>query len=192
MAKAKRADIVYKASCQKVLNEEEFNSYVPLEGEIVVKRGTKLVDGIKTPYFTVKMGKTNGETLEFATTDSIGNIFEQINNCLNEVEEIKEIVADNDALIQSKVDAAINKFANEISDDNIVNTFKELVDYVAEHETESLQFIEIINQLDESKIDKDQYNNDMDNVNERINTLEDYMNSSVININLINGGNADQ
>jgi hypothetical protein len=34
------------------------------------------------------------------------------------------------------VDEAINRFATEISDDNTINTFKELVDYAAEHQSD--------------------------------------------------------
>ena len=39
--------------------------------------------------------------------------------------------------IQKKVDTAINDFATKISDDGTVNTFKELVDYVADHGSEA-------------------------------------------------------
>lgn len=40
--------------------------------------------------------------------------------------------------VQDLVDAGINKFATDISDDNVVNTFKEMVDYVAEHGEEAV------------------------------------------------------
>lgn len=40
---------------------------------------------------------------------------------------------------QDLVDAGINKFATDISDDNVVNTFKEMVDYVAEHGEEAVE-----------------------------------------------------
>ena len=39
--------------------------------------------------------------------------------------------------VQKKVDTAINDFATKISDDGTVNTFKELVDYVADHGSEA-------------------------------------------------------
>lgn len=42
-----------------------------------------------------------------------------------------------DVDIDAKIDAKINDFATELSGDDVVNTFKELVDYVADHGTEA-------------------------------------------------------
>ena len=39
--------------------------------------------------------------------------------------------------VDAKIDAKINDFANKISEDGTVNTFKELVDYVAAHGSET-------------------------------------------------------
>jgi hypothetical protein len=39
--------------------------------------------------------------------------------------------------IQASIDKAINDFAERISDDGTINTFKELVDYASEHKEES-------------------------------------------------------
>lgn len=39
--------------------------------------------------------------------------------------------------VQTTVDAAINDFATKVSNDDVVNTFKELVDYAAEHSEEA-------------------------------------------------------
>ena len=41
--------------------------------------------------------------------------------------------------VKKTVDDAINKFATDVSNDEIVNTFKELVDYVAEHGPEAAE-----------------------------------------------------
>lgn len=43
----------------------------------------------------------------------------------------------NEAEVKSAVDAALNKFATDVSDDGVVNTYKELVDYAAEHKGEA-------------------------------------------------------
>lgn len=43
--------------------------------------------------------------------------------------------------IQASIDSAINDFAEKISDDGTINTFKELVDYASEHKEESAQLI---------------------------------------------------
>lgn len=44
----------------------------------------------------------------------------------------------NEDGVQNLVNAGINKFATDISDDNVVNTFKEMVDYVSEHGEEAV------------------------------------------------------
>ena len=43
--------------------------------------------------------------------------------------------------IQASIDSAINDFAEKISDDGTINTFKELVDYASEHKEDSAQLI---------------------------------------------------
>lgn len=50
-----------------------------------------------------------------------------------------------DGSVDKKVADAINDFATKISDDQTVNTFKELVDYAAEHGTE---FSELVGEVD--------------------------------------------
>ena len=64
--------------------------------------------------------------------------------------------------ILQMVDEAINRFANEISDDNTVNTFKELVDYAAEHQSDIAALI--------VKVDTEVERNDRQD--ERIASLE--------------------
>jgi hypothetical protein len=49
------------------------------------------------------------------------------------------VVGSVDKKVADKVTAEINAFATELSDDKIVNTFKELVDYVAEHGSEAAE-----------------------------------------------------
>ena len=43
--------------------------------------------------------------------------------------------------IQASINNAINDFAEKISDDGTINTFKELVDYASEHKEESAQLV---------------------------------------------------
>lgn len=50
---------------------------------------------------------------------------------------ITKLKGTGDGSIQKTVDDAINAFATNISDDQVVNTFKELVDYVAAHAPEA-------------------------------------------------------
>lgn len=53
------------------------------------------------------------------------------------------------------VDNAINKFASEVSDDNTVNTFKELVDYAATHSSEMLELVGDITAVKEKNEEQD-------------------------------------
>ena len=52
-----------------------------------------------------------------------------------------------DAEVKKLVDAAINAFATDMSDDGVVDTFKELVDYVAEHGGEAADLAKAIEDL---------------------------------------------
>ena len=90
--------MIYKALCHKVLTDEEFNAYVPLEGEIVVKRSVTFIDGDPINTFTIKMGKGNGESIEFATTDAVTEL---INIAKTEV--ITEAGTATDTKIKTKI-----------------------------------------------------------------------------------------
>ena len=52
-----------------------------------------------------------------------------------------------DTEVKSIVEAAINAFATNMSDDGVVDTFKELVDYVAEHGGEAADLAKAIDEL---------------------------------------------
>ena len=75
----------------------------------------KTADDVKTLVGTLPEGAT--------ATDVIGYIGEK-------QQELQRTV-------KKSVDDAINDFATKVSDDKVVNTFKELVDYVAEHGAEA-------------------------------------------------------
>ena len=49
--------------------------------------------------------------------------------------------------VDAKIDAKINDFAEKISSDGTINTFKELVDYVAKHNNEAIQLASDIAKL---------------------------------------------
>ncbi|GEM_PF-6680515 len=58
------------------------------------------------------------------------------------------------AEVKSAVDGAINKFMTDVSDDNTVNTYKELVDYAASHKGEAATMAGDIAELKADKVDK--------------------------------------
>ena len=63
---------------------------------------------------------------------------------------LEVLTGNGEGSVLKMVDNAINEFATKISDDNTVNTFKELVDYAASHTSEVLQIVgEINDEFDE-------------------------------------------
>lgn len=69
----------------------------------------------------------------------------EIEELVKSVDEISKeldiLTGGEGSSIQSSIDSAINDFAEKISDDGTINTFKELVDFAAEHKEESAQLI---------------------------------------------------
>ena len=54
---------------------------------------------------------------------------------------IATLNGDSNGSVKKQIDDAFNDFATKISDDNVVNTFKELVDYCASHSTEIAEMV---------------------------------------------------
>lgn len=94
---------------------------------------TKDVDDLKSDVEVLKTD-TSGLKLDVATLKSDSTTL------LGKIENLETKVGTDEETIDEKINAKINEFANQISDDGTVNTLKELVDYVAEHggEVESI------------------------------------------------------
>lgn len=92
---------------------------------------------------------------------------------------IERIAANEDAIailngteegsVTKTVDEAINKFATDLSDDGIVNTFKELVDYAAMHTSE---IGEIVKDIEQNTTDIGTLNTDVSTIK------DDYLTST--------------
>lgn len=61
---------------------------------------------------------------------------------LDRVESLENKVGTED--VDAKINAAINDFANKVDSDKVVNTFKELIDYVADHENAAADMVKDI------------------------------------------------
>lgn len=68
---------------------------------------------------------------------------------------LEVLTGNGEGSVLKMVDNAINEFATKISDDNTVNTFKELVDYAASHTSEALQIVGEINAVKEKNEQQD-------------------------------------
>lgn len=89
-------------------------------------------------------------------------------------EAIAILNGDSDGSVTKTVNDAINEFATNLSDDGFVNTFKELVDYVAEHGSDVTEMISDIENNATS----------IENVSDRVTTIEDDYLTSVDKIEL--------
>ena len=59
---------------------------------------------------------------------------------------IKVLNGEGDGSVKQSIDNAFNEFAAKVSDDKVVNTYKELIDYAAEH---GPQFTELVGKVDD-------------------------------------------
>ena len=53
--------------------------------------------------------------------------------------DLDALTGNGEGSINKKIDAAINKFATDVTDDDVVNSYKELIDWVATHGPEATQ-----------------------------------------------------
>ena len=56
-------------------------------------------------------------------------------------QSITTLNGDGEGSVKKQIDDAINDFATKVSDDNVVNTFKELIDYCATHGSETAEMV---------------------------------------------------
>ena len=60
--------------------------------------------------------------------------------------DLDTLTGTGDGSIQKMIDAAINKFATDVTDDNVVNSYKELIDWVAKHGPEATKMAQGISE----------------------------------------------
>ena len=112
------------------------------------------VDALEAKVGTVAEGKTVVGMIGEANTNianlttRIGTAEEEIDTLQTEMDAVEAKTAANETAINTlngegegsvkkKIDDAFNDFATKISDDGVVNTYKELVDYCATHSADA-------------------------------------------------------
>ena len=118
---------------------------------------TKDVDDLKTAVAGLKTNVTNIQNDVTNLQTNVTNLQEIVTpsgegavSLLDRVEGLEhKMDGTGEGTVDAKIDAKINKFAADISDDGKVNTIKELVDYVAGHGPEVAQFAADIKTLQE-------------------------------------------
>lgn len=79
---------------------------------------------------------------DIAYSGALPSDIEELVKSVDEINKELDILTGGEgSSIQASIDSAINDFAEKISDDGTINTFKELVDYASEHKEESTQLI---------------------------------------------------
>lgn len=103
-----------------------------------VKANAEAITAINNKIGTISGGKTVAQAIEDAKADATYDdtgVRELIKNNKDAIDVLNSGDTIEGSVAKSVKDA-INDFSNKISDDGTVNTFKELVDYVADHGSE--------------------------------------------------------
>lgn len=93
---------------------------------------TETVEGLQTAVATLQTNVTNLQN----NVTNIQNILTPAegDTLLSRIEGLEfKMDETGDGTVDDKINKKINEFATQISDDEIVNSYKELIDYVAEH-----------------------------------------------------------
>ena len=96
---------------------------------------TETVEGLQTTVAGLQSDVTNLQTDVGAVKEILTPSGEGSSTLLERVEGLEGKVGDGS--VDDKITAAINKFATDVSDDGVVNSYKELIDYVAKHGDEA-------------------------------------------------------
>ena len=96
---------------------------------------TETVEGLQATVAGLQSDVTNLQTDVSAVKEILTPSGEGSSTLAERVEGLESKVGDKS--VDDKISAAINKFATDVSDDGIVNSYKELIDYVAKHGSEA-------------------------------------------------------
>lgn len=82
--------------------------------------------------------------VEADKTELQGNIDALAGEVTKNTQAIATLNGEGEGSVKKAVDDAINKFATDVTDDAVVNSYKELIDWVAEHGSEAAEMAEAI------------------------------------------------
>lgn len=103
-----------------------------------VKTNADAITAINTKIGTIPDGKTVAQAIEDAKADATYDD-KEVRGLIKNNKDAIEVLNGGDTIegsVAKSVKDAINDFATKVSEDGTVNTFKELVDYVAAHGSE--------------------------------------------------------
>lgn len=92
---------------------------------------TETVEGLKATVAGLQSDVTNMQSTVTELREIVTPSAEGSSTLLERIESLEGKVGEED--VDAKIDAKINDFANKIDDNGVVDNFKELIDYVANH-----------------------------------------------------------
>lgn len=113
------------------------NAYKALIGELGKTTGDNPVDHTVVSYIAEKIA---GVTADATALEGRVKDAEDAIDLLNDGASVE-------GSVDYKITQAFNDFATKVSDDNVVNTFKEMIDYVAAHGTEYANLAALVGTL---------------------------------------------
>jgi hypothetical protein len=109
------------------------------DGKVSAAAGAYAVEGespVAASGLRKEIAERDAQVLDAAKTHANG---------LNEAMDIRmQAVETGVAGVDGKITAAFNDFATKVSDDKVVNTYKELIDYAAEHGSEFTALVGVV------------------------------------------------
>jgi hypothetical protein len=102
-------------------------------------KGTGTPDFFCTPHLVNVMllaRDTNGRRIYNSKAD-LAAALKAIIDAKAKQADLDTLTGNGEGSISKMIDAAINKFATDVTDDNVVNSYKELIDWVAKHGPEA-------------------------------------------------------
>lgn len=104
--------------------------------DIAVKANADAIDAVEASIGTVTEGKTVVEMIADAKTEATYDDTALTGRVTVNEGAIAKLNGDGEGSVKKAIDDAFNDFATKVSDDKIVNTYKELIDYAAENGSE--------------------------------------------------------
>lgn len=117
---------------------------IDLEGKITAAQNAADAaqadaDALEDKVGTVTEGKTVVQMIADAQAAATYDDTALAGRVTKNEQDIATLNGDGEGSVKKAVDDAINEFATNVSNDEVVNTFKELVDYAAEHGAEAAE-----------------------------------------------------
>ena len=106
------------------------------ENDAAVQANTDAIEAIETSIGTVTEGKTVVEMIADAQEEATYDDTVLAGRVTDVEEDIATLNGEGEGSIRKAIDDAFNDFSTKVSDDKVVNTYKELIDYAAENGSE--------------------------------------------------------